>query len=661
MKKTTRRVPLLNPIILAVMILSCHCTVQAQPYADHLVWIWGRSLNTDSGLNQILEILDGAAQHGYNGAVLEDRLDYLSAQDSNYFRRLDSLKRACDRLNIELIPAVFNVGYAGRILAHNRNLAEGFPVRNAPFRVQGIQAVHVSDTSVRVFNGGFERFNGDTLEGFQLQEQPGIVSFVDTLVRHGGRASLRMEHFMPPYGHGRIMQEITLLARRCYRVSIWLKTDGLLPQDNFSVMAFAMENNRRLAKRIFQVPSTTDWFKITMIFNSLESQRVSLYAGVWGATAGRFWIDDWVIEEIGPLNVLHRPGTPVTVTNHDSSIIYTEGVDYAPLVDSSFSNENVDRPPATLHILPGSRIMNGQLLRVNWFHSQVIYGGQITACMAEPELYNIFNDEARRLWDRLHPRRVFLFMDEIRMGGSCDACRHRNMAQLLGECITRQVQAFRMHDSLIQCYIWSDMLDSNHNATANYELVEGDFTGSWNYVPTDLVIAVWGREPRENSMQFFAQNNFQILVACYYDADNLNDVIGWIQLAQRTPRVRGFMYTTWRPRYDFLAAFGNLVWGTTYVDGEKEKNVPLHSDLLQNYPNPFNPSTTICFTLPRHSHVTLKVYDVLGREVTTLVDGELNAGEHSIVFDARYLPSGVYFYRLMTPTFIQTKSMEFIK
>jgi ABC-type microcin C transport system permease subunit YejE len=56
--------------------------------------------------------------------------------------------------------------------------------------------------------------------------------------------------------------------------------------------------------------------------------------------------------------------------------------------------------------------------------------------------------------------------------------------------------------------------------------------------------------------------------------------------------------------------------------------------LYHNYPNPFNPSTTISFLPPQRSHVTLNVLDVLGREVTTMVDGELIAGEHSVVFDA---------------------------
>jgi hypothetical protein len=92
-----------------------------------------------------------------------------------------------------------------------------------------------------------------------------------------------------------------------------------------------------------------------------------------------------------------------------------------------------------------------------------------------------------------------------------------------------------------------------------------------------------------------------------------------------------------------------------------EAREPTTFALFQNYPNPFNPATTIRFTLPLREHVTLKVFDVLGQEVATLVNEELNAGEHTVVFDAKNLPSGVYFYRLTTPTFSQTKPMVVLK
>ena len=83
--------------------------------------------------------------------------------------------------------------------------------------------------------------------------------------------------------------------------------------------------------------------------------------------------------------------------------------------------------------------------------------------------------------------------------------------------------------------------------------------------------------------------------------------------------------------------------------------------LSQNYPNPFNPSTTIKWQQPIAGIVTLKIYDVLGREVTTLVNGELAVGKHEAKFDASRLSSGVYFYQLQAGEFIQTKKMILLK
>ena len=83
--------------------------------------------------------------------------------------------------------------------------------------------------------------------------------------------------------------------------------------------------------------------------------------------------------------------------------------------------------------------------------------------------------------------------------------------------------------------------------------------------------------------------------------------------------------------------------------------------LHQNLPNPFNPTTRIIFTLPENSHVTLKVYDILGREVATLVDGICDAGEHSTTFNGMGLSSGTYLYKLITPRFTQTKAMVLVK
>jgi len=98
------------------------------------------------------------------------------------------------------------------------------------------------------------------------------------------------------------------------------------------------------------------------------------------------------------------------------------------------------------------------------------------------------------------------------------------------------------------------------------------------------------------------------------------------------------------------------------TDIVKEKTViPKEFSLAQNYPNPFNPSTTISYQLPQNGLVTLKVYDVLGNEVATLVNEEKPAGNYEAKFDASNLSSGTYIYKISAGNFIQTKKMILMK
>jgi hypothetical protein len=83
--------------------------------------------------------------------------------------------------------------------------------------------------------------------------------------------------------------------------------------------------------------------------------------------------------------------------------------------------------------------------------------------------------------------------------------------------------------------------------------------------------------------------------------------------------------------------------------------------LLQNYPNPFNPITKISFDIPNKSYVSLKIYDILGKEIKTLVSEEKSAGKYIVDFDASFLSSGVYFYKLESGTFVETKRMIILK
>ena len=182
---------------------------------------------------------------------------------------------------------------------------------------------------------------------------------MDTEIKHSGRASLRLENFTAnPYGHGRVMQEVAVQPHRCYRVTLWVKTDDLQPAGAFRVMALAGQD-REIAPRTFNIPSTTDWRKISMLFNSLHFDKIRLYAGIWGGKSGKIWLDDWSIEEVGPVNVLHRPGTPVTIRSEDGSVTYIEGKRLRAAGGPALHPWHDDEEALPLKMLPGGRIQEG--------------------------------------------------------------------------------------------------------------------------------------------------------------------------------------------------------------------------------------------------------------------------------------------------------------
>jgi hypothetical protein len=108
----------------------------------------------------------------------------------------------------------------------------------------------------------------------------------------------------------------------------------------------------------------------------------------------------------------------------------------------------------------------------------------------------------------------------------------------------------------------------------------------------------------------------------------------------------------------FLA---NPLIGQSVVSVAEQAPIPQAYALLQNYPNPFNPSTTIRYELPKSCDLRLSVYDILGREVSVLVNETKNPGVYEVKFDATGLSSGVYFYRLIAGDFQKTRSLLLLK
>jgi hypothetical protein len=530
-----------------------------EPFTDRWFYV-AKNIANDKQLADAMALVDTAASHGLNGMLLSSGFDSLDLVEPKFFQSLKKLKTYCSARGIEIIPSFMSAGYGGGMLSHDPNLAEGLPVLDALFVVKDRQATLAADPPAEIKNGDFEQWKDNRFADFSFHDQPGKISFVDQTVFKSGRASIRFESFEndPVNGHARILQNVRVHPYRVYAVSLWIKTQELAG-GKFSIQVYA--DKRSLTHNDPQVPATADWRRVSVVFNSMGNSELRVYAGVWGAKSGRFWIDDMGIEEMGLVNVLRRPGTPVGVKSETSGTAYEEGRDFEKITDPRMRIYQPYHEAPAIRLTTGSRIKDGEGLRVSWYHPVVIGRSQISACMSEPKLYDIYRRQVELLHQHLAPKKYFLSMDEIRAGGTCEACRaqKKSLAEILGSCVTKQYGLIKAVNPNAEVYIWSDMLDPNHNAHGDYYLCEGDFTGSWNYIPRDMIVACWYYKMRNVSLQHFSKLGFRTIGGAYYDGDDLENCKGWVEALRATPKARGIMYTTWQNKYALLAPFGDML------------------------------------------------------------------------------------------------------
>jgi hypothetical protein len=546
-----------------VLVLALSCGVimplvifgQSQAYRDRWVYV-SSGLDSDRQLESVEGIARTASEHGINGMLLAWGFDAMDLKSPESLERLTRLKQACDRLGVEIIPAGFGVGYGGGVLSHDKNLAAGQPVRGALFVAKGNEATFLADPAVELANGGFEEREDSLPANFTAH---GARATLDAAVYHSGKASVRFEEFSGPEGEVYLAQSIRVHPYRCYRLRAWVKTEGAGPRMAIHLLAVAPDG-RGLSYMEPPLPETSDWHEVVWGFNSWYADKVEFRVGVSDGKTGKVWVDDVAIEEVGLTNVLRRPGTPVAVRNEKTGMLYEEGRDFAAISDPKL-NFQWDHEGPVIKLPPGSRIRADDRLRVDYYHGTTIYRDQTTIDMSEPAVYEVWQRQIPLIEKYLAPKKYFLSMDEVRVGGFCEACqcRHLSMAQILGDCVTRQYKMIRAANPRAEVYVWSDMFDPNHNARDKYYLIDGSFNGTWKYIPKDLVIACWYYEKRDPSLSFFSKLGYPTLGAAYYDADDLENPKGWLESLDRTPGAAGIMYTTWENKYQLLPAFGELV------------------------------------------------------------------------------------------------------
>ncbi|MGD8306462.1 MAG: alpha/beta hydrolase-fold protein [Ignavibacteria bacterium] len=147
---------------------------------------------------------------------------------------------------------------------------------------------------------------------------------------------------------------------------------------------------------------------------------------------------------------------------------------------------------------------------------------------------------------------------------------------------------------------------------------------------------------------------------CYPMNTAFADTLDRLGILYEFQSYSGSHFNTLPGRFEIALTFLDSLMIFTSVESFN-KTSPFNFFLYPNYPNPFNPATKIKYQIPEESFVTLKVYDMLGNEIRTLVSEELAAGEYGIIFKANDLPTGIYFYHLTTDVYSETKKMLLLK
>jgi hypothetical protein len=492
------------------------------------LWLYyPTNLQVNANVPKLESIWRRAAKAGYTHVLLTDskfaKLGDLGGMEKVYFSNVARVKKLADELKLEIVPAVFDIGYSNNMLWHDPNLAEGLPVKDSLFVVKDGEARLGADPPV-----AFKAKPDWKDENVNIKD--GVASATD----FSGNSRLSYKLTVPPY--------------RCYHIAVKIRTQDFRGEPQIAVLA----GNRALQYKHLGVARTQDWKQHHVVFNSLENKEVNIYFGVWGGGKGTLQWKDWKIEEVGLLNVLRRDGAPCVVEG------YIEGKDYEPIKDPRMGNvpwkgsyEVWHEPPT----IKTKTIPDGTRLRVSWYHPAIIYDDQVAACISEPKTMELLADEARRVKAAWGAKGYMMSHDEIRTLNQDEACRKRNMAA--GAMLAENARECTKLLTGSTAYVWSDMFDPFHNARKDYYLVRGDFTGSWEGLDKNVIIMNWNFGKRDQSLKFFADRGHRQVIAGYYDGD-VAQIKQWLASAAKVNGVIGVMYTTWKNDYSNLEAFAMM-------------------------------------------------------------------------------------------------------
>lgn len=510
------------------------------------LFIW-RDMSDTQEVDKVIARLPRAKAAGYNGVVLSPNMPSAKAVE---------LCEVALRNGLDIVAIVMGN-------SKDRNYMEGLPVQDTRFVVHNGVATHQSDQAMCVANGDFEAFSGNRFKQWRFQDDEGVTTFVDTLIKHGGKASLRMESIHKnQYRHCRIMQPIKLQPYRQYHISVWVKTEGMQPADP-EIKLLKTKGEGGISFQTFRTERTQDWKRVDLVFNSMDNSEGNLYLGSWYGKDGKVWWDDLIVEEIGLVNVLRRPGCPVSV-RAENGALYEEGKDFRRVVDPQLHPWRAFHEEPVIKLTSDTRIREGERLRVSYYHSIIVYEDRLTSCVSEPKIFEGWREEVKQADALLHPSAFLMSHDEMRVMNHCALCRSKNMTpgELLAENVRQAAQIIRDVRPDAGIWVWNDMFDPMHNAVDRFYAVNGSLKGSWKGLDKDVGIINWHGGLEGKNCPFFADLGLKQILAGYYDSDANGDAIAnWQSKSKNVSGIIGAMYTTWEDRYDAMDVWAKRAWG----------------------------------------------------------------------------------------------------
>lgn len=542
---------ILNLLGLAISIAAV-ATSKADPNTNtpalqkRWLFIW-RNMSDPKEVDRMLTRFPAAAAAGYNGVVFSPNIPPAKAPD---------LANAANLSHLNLIAIVMGN-------PKERNYVEGVLAQDELFVVHDGRATHQPDNPTRVLNADFEDVSANHFKGWSFQDDEGITTFADHDVVHGGKTSLRMQDIgKNEANHCRISQPLKLQPHRQYLISFWVKTENVSPQDA-EVKVLTSDAGHSISFQTFHVEKTQDWKHYELVFNSLDHKDGRLYVGSWSGKNGKLWWDDLKIEEIGLVNVLRRPGCPVTVRAEDGTL-FEEGRDFQPIKDPILNPWHSYHEPPAIKLTRDTRIAEGARLRVSYYHPIVVYEDRVTGCLSEPKIFEDWRDEVKRANDLFHPAAFLMSHDELRVVNQCDLCQSKKMTpgELLAWNVKQAAQIIRDIRPDAEIWVWSDMFDPMHNAVDHFYAVNGSLAGSWKGLDKDVGIVNWHGGLKGKNCKFFADLGLKQILSGYYDHDeNGAEISTWLQNTKGIPGIVGAMYTTWEDKYGAMNNWAKKAWG----------------------------------------------------------------------------------------------------